>query len=149
MSDPALITQLRENLAALLSDVEHVSICHPYPVEEVSSWGEAWLGFDFEDVTMGGREIGLHSIDLYYVVNRDGSLDKEVAATEPAIATIKTKIRGNQNLGLPDNCDSVRFRSVRQSMITASGDREYVGFVMSLEIKVHENLSSEYGVGPS
>lgn len=138
-----MIAEIRAALQTLLGNIAGVSGANAYPPETISTGIYAWVGFDDEVVTMGRNEIGLHTLPIYFVVNRNASLPKEVAATEPVIALIKTEIRGLP-AGWVAGVDHVHFTRVQQAMINV-GESPYVGVIVTLEIKTRENVAAEYG----
>lgn len=147
MSDPtptpSRITEVRRAIAGLLAGTPGITEISPYPLDEVHGEGVAWLGWDTETITPGPNEIGRHEIELFYVVNRNGRISSELAETEPVIAAIKTRIRGNQGLyGLSDH---FYFTQVRQTVIE-NNSVEYIGFVMVLNIKTRETVSSQIAI---
>lgn len=138
MSSP--ITDVRLALQGLLKGTPGINTALAYPPDEVSTPRTAWLGMATEQVTGGQRELGLHRLQCFFVVARHTDLAAEIAATEPVIDAIKAVLRVNQSLGHAGLVDRVAVTQVEQSIIRV-GDVEHTGFVMELEIKVHQNVT--------
>jgi hypothetical protein len=127
------IGDIRSALAAVIAAADGVKTANPYPPEQVTTDGTAWIGFFDDAVTFSNREMHLYTVPVAVIVKRNARLGQALKDTEPVIDAVLAEIRVHQKLGLPDVFRTEVIR-VRQGTIRV-GDVDFVGFEITLNIK--------------
>lgn len=135
------MSDVRAALEEVLVGIESIKSASGYPTENVGAQPFAFVGFENDVVTMGGRELSVHAVPVTVLVARKGAnLSNQVKAVEAVIQDLKDAIRSNQSLGLPGFVYRTAYTVFQEGIFTFAGN-EYVGFIADLEIKTHTNVS--------
>lgn len=135
------MSDVRAALEEMLVGIESIKSASGYPTENVGAQPFAFCGFESDAVTMGGRELSIHTLPVTVLVARKGAnLPNQVRAVEAVIEELKDAIRPNQSLGLPGFVYRTAYTGFEEGIYSFAGN-EYVGFIATLEIKTHQNVS--------
>lgn len=136
------MSDVRAALEKMLFDIVSIKSASGYPTENVGAQPFAFVGFDSEDVTMGGAELSIHTLPITVLVTRTGgNLVNQTKAVEAVIEDVKDAVRPNQSLGLPGFVYRTVVKRIDEGIYNYA-KHDYVGFIATLEIKTRKNVSA-------
>lgn len=135
------VSDVRAALEEMLVGIDSIKSASAYPTENVGAQPFAFVGFDDDAVTMGQRELSIHSLPITVLVARKGAnLPNQLKAVEAVIEELKEAIRLNQSLGMAQFVNRVQYTRVEEGIYSFAGT-EYVGFIATVAIKTHRAVS--------
>lgn len=135
------ISDVRAALESMLDGIPAIKSASGYPTENVGAQPFAFVGFDDDAVTMGNRELSIHTLPITVLVARKGgNLPNQIKAVEAVIEELKAAIRANQSLGMPSFVNRVQYTRIDEGIYQYAGV-DYAGFVATVDVKTHRAVS--------